>query len=259
MAKAAATSRHRRAIGAALLALMTLIGAAPARTDERAGTCQSDAMLVFDASGSMSTTDYALSLPRIARVKQALARVVPEVAPTRRLGLIVYGEGAYNDCGSISLRLRPTLNAADLLLGAVQDINPRGRTPLTESVERAAEVLNFRERAAVVVLLTDGEETCGGDPCRTAALLKRAGRDLTIHVVGYREEQTEYFTVRCMADETGGRYFPVSTEDELVDALRKTLGCPFLSDRAPVPGNVGPRHACLKAPAQGPSCATPLR
>ena len=67
--------------------------------------CQADAMIVFDASGSMATSDYTLNLPRIAQAKQSMATVIPEIAPFRRLGLIVYGEGAYNDCTSISLSL----------------------------------------------------------------------------------------------------------------------------------------------------------
>lgn len=199
--------------------------------DESDHSCQSDAMIVFDASGSMGTSDYTLKMPRIARVKQSMARVLPEVAPVRRLGLIVYGEGAYNDCNSITLHMRPTINAAEPMLHIVQGINPRGRTPLTESVRQAAEVLDYKQKAAVVVLLTDGEETCGGDPCKTAAMMKKEAPHLTIHVIGYREGQSGYFNARCMADETGGQYFSVATEDELVDALRKSLGCPFLTKR----------------------------
>lgn len=197
--------------------------------------CLSDAMIVFDASGSMGTTDYTLKVPPIARLKQSLEIVVPEVAPMRKLGLIVYGEGAYDDCNAIQLHMRPTANAADQLLGIVETINPRGRTPLTESVRQAAEALDYTRRPAVVVLVTDGEETCGGDPCAMGALLKKAGLDVTVHVIGYREGNggVDYFKARCIADATGGRYFAVSTEDQLIEALRQTLGCPFLTELRP--------------------------
>lgn len=221
----------RKLILAAALASASLSVGARSEPAGELRSCQTDAMIVFDASGSMGATDYTLKVPRIAHVKQSMARVLPEVAPVRRLGLIVYGQGAYNDCTSIELRTRPMPNAAARLLSMIQDIDPRGRTPLTESVRLAAEVLDYTERSSVVVLLTDGEETCGGDPCKMAAALKAAGPGLTIHVVGYRSEEGTYFKARCMADETGGKYFSVSTEDELVDALRKTLGCPFLTER----------------------------
>jgi Ca-activated chloride channel family protein len=216
----------------------------PANSDAAADKCQSDAMIVFDASGSMGATDYAVKLPRIARVKNAMQTVIPEVAPLRRLGLIVYGEGAYNDCDSIELRLRPTPDAADTLLNAIKKINPRGRTPLTRSVELAAEELDYRNKPATVVLLTDGEETCGGDPCRTAKALKAEAKDLTIHVIGYRE-QGGYFTARCMSDQTGGDYKSVKTEEELIEALRKTLGCPFITQRR-LPAFGAARYACAR-------------
>lgn len=200
-------------------------------------------MFVFDASGSMGTTDYAVKKPRIAHAKDAMRQVVPEVAPLRRLGLIVYGEGEYNDCNSIDLRFAPIANAGERMIQAVEAINPRGRTPLTESVRQAAEVLDYRKRESVVVLMTDGEETCGGDPCKLARDLKAAGPNLTIHVIGYREGQNSYFTARCMADLTGGQYFPVSTEEELAKALRATLGCPFVTN-SPEPFTSSAQLSC---------------
>jgi Ca-activated chloride channel homolog len=217
----------------AMVAVLALGSQDAISGDDGISACHADAMIVFDASGSMATSDYTLKLPRIARAKQSMAKVIPEVAPLRRLGLIVYGEGAYNDCSSISLRLPPTSNAAEPLLRIVQSVNPRGKTPLTRSVQLAAEELHYTEREAVVVLLTDGEETCGGDPCQMAAMLKKAGPKLTIHVIGFREGQPEYFKARCLADQTGGEYVSASSEEELVKALRKTLGCPFVTERAP--------------------------
>jgi Ca-activated chloride channel family protein len=211
-----------------LVALCILASANVVAAAEDLRACQTDAMIVFDASGSMATSDYTLKLPRIRRLKDAMKRVIPEITPFRKLGLIVYGEGEYNDCTSISLRMRPTSNAAEPMLKIIQAINPRGRTPLTESVRLAAEQLDYTQKEAVVVLVTDGEETCGQDPCKTAAALKKAGPNLTVHVIGYRDDRESYFKSRCMADATGGQYVPASSEDELVKALRKTLGCPLL-------------------------------
>jgi len=57
-------------------------------------------------------------------------------------------------------------------MGEVNGVVPGGQTPLTAAVRGAAEELRFRDKPAVVVLLTDGEETCGGDPCRLARQLR---------------------------------------------------------------------------------------
>ena len=94
--------------------------------------CLKDTMIVFDASGSMGTTDFTAKKPHIERVKQAFRTVIPEVPPERKMGLIVYGEGAYNRCDSIELRLLPERNAGPVILEEVEKIVPAGRTPLTE-------------------------------------------------------------------------------------------------------------------------------
>jgi Ca-activated chloride channel family protein len=228
-----------------LVVVLCLAARERAAAADAIDACRSDAMIVFDASGSMATSDYSLKVPRIARLKEAMAQVIPEVAPLRRLGLVVYGEGDYNDCTSISLRMRPTSNAAEPMLRIIQSINPRGRTPLTKSVRQAADVLNYTQREAVVVLVTDGEETCGEDPCKTAAEMKAAAPGLTIHVIGYRDGQQQgYFNARCMADATVGEYVSASTRDELVKALRKTLGCPFVTEK--FPQRRSPRFSCLR-------------
>lgn len=226
-------ARYGRArLYALTLALLAASSLAAMAQDKSADpqSCANDAMIVFDASGSMGTTDRSLKVPRIASAQRAMNRVIPDVAHLRRLGLIVYGEGEYNDCNTIELRLKPTQNAGATLLHEVEKIDPRGRTPLTESVKQAADVLDYKNRPGTIVLLTDGEETCGGDPCKLAAQLKKQAKDLTIHVIGYRHETEGYFTSRCMADVTGGHYVRATNEAELVEALRKTLGCPFVTE-----------------------------
>jgi Ca-activated chloride channel family protein len=226
--------RHRAIL---LFALMFIIVAqsAPGRDDR--SECTKDLMFVFDASGSMGTTDLTTNVPHIERVKDAFRRIVSEIPASRRMGLIVYGQGAYNRCDSIELKLRPQRNAGPTMMAEVEKVTPAGRTPLTQAVHDAADILDYRNNAAVVVLLTDGEETCGGKPCDMATTLKATAADLTIHVIGYRHREAgglgAVFGARCLAEETGGLYLPVETEDEIVEALRKTLMCPLTTDNHP--------------------------
>lgn len=222
--------------------------------------CGPDAMLVFDGSGSMAGRDHlgiGNAAMRIERVRKALGQVLPAVAPHRRIGLITYGPGPYNRCDNIELRMRPERNAADRIQAAVNAIIPAGRTPLTEAVRQAADVLDYRNRPGVVVLLTDGEETCGGNPCALAKRLKAQAADLTIHVIGYRMMDFSWtggglLDVKCLAAETGGSYLGVETADELIAALAKTLGCPELTG----PHEPRPiRFAAHRAPACRPARA----
>jgi Ca-activated chloride channel family protein len=198
-------------------------------------------MLVFDASQSMAAADADNEgLRRIDSARAALARILPSVAPKRRLGLITYGPGSRAPCANISLQLPPQRDAAKAIQNRVNDLKPAGRTPLTSAVRLAAEALGYRDRPATIVLVTDGEESCGGAPCELAKALKARAPGLTVHVVSYKIVGSlgseGRFEARCLADETGGLYVATETADELAAALEKVLGCPIVSDTRPKGG-----------------------
>ena len=215
----------------ALFGLLVLVaGRAWAGEDTR---CLDDAMLVFDASGSMAGTDMNEQRPHIAKVRDALDKVLPQVAPRRDLGLIVYGPGPHSRCDNVELRLPPARNSAQTIMGEVDGLVPAGQTPITTAVREAAEALAFREKPAVVVLLTDGEETCGGDPCKLARQLRAEANQLTIHVIQFKVAGSTWLASgtgsACMAEETGGLALTARNRQELVEALQKTLTCPLFS------------------------------
>ena len=204
--------------------------------------CDTDAMLVFDGSGSMAGNErlgIGSVVTRIDKVRKALDQVLPAVTPNRRIGLVTYGPGPYNRCDNIELNLRPTTNSGPTIKAAVDALVPAGRTPLTEAVRLAAEALEFRKKPGVIVLLTDGEETCGGNPCTLAKKLKAESAGITVHVIGYRMKDFSWtggaglMEMKCLAESTGGYYESPETVEDLVAALSKTLGCPELTSVPP--------------------------
>ncbi len=227
-----------------LSALICVVAAVvPVKLAQTAPGCATDAMLVFDGSASMSEIGFdTRDAPRIVEARAAVARAMPQIAPFRRIGLIVYGPGPRDACANIDLVFRPVANAATGVIRELDALRPGGLTPLAASVERAAEVLDYRARAAVVVLVTDGNETCGGRPCGLGDRLAAGARDLTVHVIGFRVE-VDFFgwdnpeqqayedgrtVAKCLADRTGGLYVSTETVDDLSAALQRTLGCPVI-------------------------------
>lgn len=240
----------RQAFACSLVAAIALSAGSPSRAEDRFIGCNKDAMLVFDASGSMASMGYnGLAVPRIFEAQEALREILPQITPFRRLGLVVYGPGPADSCSNVHLRLQPTPDAAGQILAEIENLQPEGDTPLTRAVGKAAEVLSHRDRPGVVVLVTDGRETCGGAPCALAEQLVRESADLTVHVIGFRVrgesydpasfgdggyEKGGYTQARCLAEQTGGLYLSAESTDELVDALQQTLGCALLSEAAGV-------------------------
>ena len=229
-------SRYVRPVALALIVLLAGSALVPA-ADETRTPCTEDAMIVFDASGSMAgnTVQGLFSdKTRIDEVRKALGEVLPEVTKFRKVGLITYGPGPYGQC-NVDLAFPPIPNAADRIMSVVNALNPAGKTPLTEAVRQAAEVLDYKTEKGVVVLVTDGEETCGGAPCDLGKFLKANSRALTVHVIGYQLTGFSWtgaesiLDVQCLAEETGGLYIAAKNRDDLVKAFEKTLGCPMMS------------------------------
>lgn len=220
-----------------------------AQTDAR---CNDDAMLVFDASGSMAEMGYnGLDSPRIVDARAALRDALPDITPFRKLGLVIYGPGTLDACSNIDIRFAPQPDAAGPIIAAVDQVQPDGDTPLTQAVLDAAETLQYRTKPGVIVLVTDGKETCGGAPCQLAATLAGTAPDLTVHVIGFKVRGAFFewkdtpiadlehgrTVARCLADRTGGEYVSTENTEDLVRALRQTLGCPLYGDmRKPLQG-----------------------
>lgn len=212
-------------------------------------SCTEDAMIVFDGSGSMSEMGFnLLDEPRIFEARRAIRDSIPQIAAARRLGLVIYGPGIPAACGHIDLHFGPRTAAADPIIAAVDGLEPAGETPLTDAVARAADVLAYRTQPGVIVLLTDGKETCGGQPCALAATLAAEAHDLTVHVIGFKVRDDHFgwdnpqdegyeprvTVARCLADRTGGTYASAETLPELTDALTRTLGCQLIGSRTDV-------------------------
>jgi Ca-activated chloride channel family protein len=208
--------------------------------DADTAPCAEDAMIVFDASGSMAGSvglGVATFITRIDEVRAALGQVLPNATKFRKVGLISYGPGPYQQC-NVKLELRPIPNAASTIMSVVNGLVPAGRTPLTAAVEQAAEVLDYKHKPALIVVVTDGEETCGGAPCDLGKTLRAQADRLTVHVIGYRPKyfswtgEQSIVDARCLADQNGGLYVSAETREDLIEALTKTLDCPMVTQKS---------------------------
>ncbi|MEW9616274.1 VWA domain-containing protein [Shinella sp. S4-D37] len=186
------------------------------------GTSAADkTMIVLDASGSMWGQIGGRSKIEIAR--ETLGTVLKSVPAGTELGLMVYGHREKGSCSDIELAVPPGAGTGEAITAFVSGLNPKGKTPLTQSVEQAADILKYTEDKATVVLVTDGLETCEADPCALASALEGKGVDFTTHVVGFGLTEEEGRQVACLAENTGGKYFQASDATQLVAALTETV------------------------------------
>lgn len=211
------------ALVAAAAAGLAVVAAGAARA------CDEDAMLVFDASGSMGLVKQGLTKLDIAR--EAVARVLPNLTTRRRTGLVTYGGDQAQRCGGIALRLPPMADSAGLIIAELGHIEPAGQTPLSPAVMLAAETLNAADKPGIAVLITDGLENCGFNACALGARIAREMPKVRVHVIGFDLGSQNEAEISCLAQQTGGVYVSTDTLDGLEKALKDRLGCPRISLR----------------------------
>ncbi|WP_435101631.1 VWA domain-containing protein [Arhodomonas sp. AD133] len=193
-----------------------------------------DAMVVLDGSGSMWGQIDGRNKIVIAR--DVLADIIPDWPDGGALGLTVYGHRRKGDCRDIETVIDVGPVQPETFLERINAINPKGKTPLTDAVEHAAEALRYREEAATVVLVSDGIETCGRNPCEAAEALAHNGIDFTTHVIGFDvTDKAEQAQLRCLADATGGEFFTAADASELRNALAEVRERAAAPEPAPLP------------------------
>ena len=98
------------------------------------------------------------------------------------------------------------------------------KTAIGASLEKVASDLGAVQGERLVILLTDGEETCGGDPASAIEKLKKSGASVRVNIVGLAIDDAQLAaTFRHWADAGSGSYFDAQGAQALNDAMAKAM------------------------------------
>ncbi|HYA43721.1 MAG TPA: VWA domain-containing protein, partial [Syntrophobacteraceae bacterium] len=201
------------------LALLALaFGSEPGRASEGR---DANFIFILDASGSMAAK--VQGRPKIDVAKEVLSGIIRDLPARTNVGLVVYGHRQKGDCTDVE-ELSP-LGPADkeLLIAKIRGITPKGMTPITYSVQKVAKGLKNLGQEATIVLVSDGEETCKGDPCAVVRELKASGIRFVMHVIGFDVNEKQKQQLACIAKAGEGLYFTARNAGELGLAARKVV------------------------------------
>ena len=177
-------------------------------------------LFVYDASQSMFgvwQSDRKISIA--SKLMSELLDSLKTVA-NLHLGLRVYGHQKYyppQDCDDTRLEIPIGEGNIEKIKNKLKTVNPRGTTPIAASLEAAGKDFppcdNCRN---IIILITDGLEECGGDPCAVSLALQKKGLVLKPFIIGIGKNFKESFD--CV-----GTYFDASTEKEFSKALNAVI------------------------------------
>lgn len=176
--------------------------------------------VILDASGSMLQRQDGARRIDIAKATLSglLAETVPDGTP---FALRVFGHKEADSCRTdLEVPFAPLDTTAVLgLIGGVEAMN-LAKTPIARSLDLVASDLGPADGEKVVVLITDGEETCDGDPAAAISALRGKNVDLRVNIVGYAiDDAALAATFAGWAELGNGAYFSAGNQDELAAAL----------------------------------------
>lgn len=175
--------------------------------------------LVLDASGSMAAKTGGGT--RMDAARAALTRFVASLPDDSSISLRVYGQEGGNSeaekaisCAS-SVVLFEGLASDKSFATAIGTVRPAGWTPLARAISLVPEDIPEDAAAAVVYIVTDGKETCGGDPVVAATQLAAGGIEPIINVIGFEADNADQAALQSIADAGNGQFVTASSVSEL--------------------------------------------
>jgi Ca-activated chloride channel family protein len=178
-------------------------------------------VFILDASGSMwgQVEDQA----KIAIAKEVLTGLVTELPDDAVVGLVAYGHRRKGDCDDVEELIPLGPLDKEKMVGRIQALSPKGKTPISRSVRLTAERIKHLEDTTTIILVSDGKETCDPDPCGLVKDLKAAGIQFVMHVIGFDVTEEEREQLECMAREGGGQYYTAGNAGEFLAAAQEVV------------------------------------
>lgn len=174
-------------------------------------------MMILDSSGSMNDKDR-YGLVKMDAAKDIIKDISTKLNPLKtNAGLVNFSNGCY----SSKLLVEPSNNDFNKIVTRTQSIQASGQTPLAASIRKTGQIMQDINKNINIVILSDGEESCGGDPIYEAKRLKNIfGSRLNIFVIGYSvNTKIEYQLKQLVAGK--GMYFSAEDGNKLNSILDK--------------------------------------
>jgi len=181
-------------------------------------------VLILDASGSM--WEELAGGYKIRMAQTALKSLGARLPDESRLALIAYGHRREDDCSDIETVVPLGRIDRAALNREIDALDPKGRTPITGAIQEAINTLRDQQGASSVVLVSDGLENCGGNPCQLVRDVRASGVGVVMHVIGFDVGEVDASQLECTAQAGGGRYLGARDAEELAEALVQAVEAP---------------------------------
>jgi Ca-activated chloride channel family protein len=174
-------------------------------------------IIAIDGSGSMAGRIGGET--KLALARRAALGFIAGLPSTVQASLLVFGQqgdnseaGKAKSCRGVDVLAPMSADRAGLT-AAVKGVRATGWTPLAAGLERAQSLLDTAAKPGeqVIYVVSDGEETCGGDPVAAARRINAGNTRAVVNIIGFGLPSKEAAALKAVADAGGGAFVNVFT------------------------------------------------
>ncbi len=184
-------------------------------------------LFLLDASGSM-LGKWENGQLKINAARELLSDLVDSLKTNKNLELAlrVYGHQyhrRFQNCTDSKLEVKFSAQNHEKIKFKLKNLVPQGTTPIAYSLEQAANDFPTDQNVRnVIIIITDGVESCDGDPCKVSLALQKKEIFLKPFVIGLGLNETYNANFSCLGKFYDATDIP-SFKGALDDALKQTL------------------------------------
>ncbi len=169
-------------------------------------------ILLIDLSGSMEKDHKATRALAVAR------DVLPELVQTGPTAVWAFGSPS---CGMLRSRSTPSTDLVAQQRLLAQLGGPKGHTPLSWSLREALTALKHSSEPRNLIIVSDGADSCGEDPCLTARQAGAKQAHITFYTVGVgmTTRNRDFKVLECVAGEGAANSIAVTAEVSQLSAV----------------------------------------
>ncbi|MFA4973517.1 MAG: hypothetical protein WC683_12965 [bacterium] len=195
-------------------------------------TAKTNVDILVDASGSMSAPLGMAQESKFEIMRKALYGVLHEMRQQqgefpRNIAVRLFGsrsDTADNDCEDSEVATGMGEPDVDAIRNALDKAKPKGQSPVAFALARASD--DFPSGIPVdrvIVLIADGWDTCGADPCAEALKIAGGPAKTAVNVVAFDVSPEDQQKLSCISEKTDGQFFLARNEAELAAALDQAI------------------------------------
>lgn len=181
--------------------------------------------ILLDASGSMN--GKVGNRTKMDAAKEAIQQFVSKLPQNASISLRVYGHKGSNSSKDKALSCSSTEEVyqgvgyqSGKFQTALDQVKPAGWTPIAKALESVKKDVDPDTTETMVYVVSDGIETCGGDPVKAAQELNGSNIKTVVNIIGFDVDNNGQKMLKQVADAGEGEYTSVDDEQALKEHLK---------------------------------------